>query len=175
MPKFNPLDHPICFSQPLRLAATAEVAHVSFAMTMVDLLRPRTIVELCTTDGILYCAFCQAVRELRLDARCFGICHGQPTDDDSKPDDAHTDWKRAHDDLYAGFSRLLTPLTTDGTDLFDQDSVDLLHLNGNLSYESARDEFAVWLPKLSSKSEPSSGNARNQQTLGRTKTRLSAF
>jgi glycosyltransferase involved in cell wall biosynthesis len=152
MPKFNPLEHPNCFSYPLRLAATAEVAHVSFAMTMVDLLRPRTIVELCTTDGILYCAFCQAVRELKLDARCFGICPGQPTDDDSQPDEAHTEWKKAHDDLYGGFSRLLTPLTTDGTHLFDKDSVDLLHLNGNLSYESARDEFAVWLPKLSGKS-----------------------
>src|SRR6266404_6379863 len=152
MAKFNPLDHPICFSYPLRLAATSEVAHVSFAMTMVDLLRPRTIVEFGTTDGILYCAFCQAVRELRLEARCYGISGDHPAVDDSKPDTAFADWKNAHDDLYAGFYRLLPRLTPEGIDLFDQDSIDLLHLNGNLSYESARDEFAAWRAKLSSKS-----------------------
>src|SRR6266404_5402551 len=152
MAKFNPLDHPICFSYPLRLAATAEVAYVSFAMTVVDLLRPRTIVELGTTEGILYCAFCQAVQELKLEARCYGISGGHPAGADSKPDPAFADWKNEHDDLYAGFSRLLPRLTLDGIDLFDQDSVDLWHLNGNLSYESARDEFAAWLPKLSSKS-----------------------
>src|SRR5260370_732824 len=112
MAKFNPLNHPICFSYPLRLAATTEVAHVSFAMTMVDLLRPRTIVELGTTDGILYCAFCQAVQELRLETRCYGISDGRPGLDDSKPDAAFADWKRVHDDLYASFSRLLPSVTT---------------------------------------------------------------
>jgi glycosyltransferase involved in cell wall biosynthesis len=153
MTKFNPLDHPICFSYPLRLTATAEVAHVSFAMTIVDLLRPRTILELGTRDGVLYCAFCQAVRELKLEARCYGIGKGRlGNGDDAKPEEMFADWKKAHDDLYAGFSRLLPSPATNGTDLFDQGSVDLLHLNGNLSYESARAEFAAWLPKLSSKS-----------------------
>ena len=152
MAKFNPLDHPICFSHPLRLAATAEVAHLSFAMTMVDLQRPRTIVELGTTDGVLYSAFCQAVRELRLDTRCYGIINAHlGNEDGSYPEGALAEWKRAHDDLYAGFSQLLPSLTTGIVD-FDQTSVDLLHLNGGLSYESARDEFAAWLPKLSTKS-----------------------
>src|SRR6266404_1658332 len=153
MAKFNPLDHPICFSYPLRLAAMSEAAHVSFAMTIVDLLRPRTIVELGTTDGILYCAFCQAVRELRLDARCYGVSNGHfETDGNSKPSTSFADWRKAHDDLYTGFSQLLTEATDHPVELFDQDSVDLLHLNGSLSYESARNEFASWLPKLSRKS-----------------------
>jgi glycosyltransferase involved in cell wall biosynthesis len=153
MAKFNPLDYPISFSYPLRLTATAGAAHVSFAMTVVDLLRPRTIVELGTTDGVLYCALCQAVRELRLDALCYGISNVHvESDGDSKPLASFADWRKAHDDLYAGFSQLLTEATDHPVELFDQESVDLLHLNDSLSYESARNEFAAWLPKLSRKS-----------------------
>ncbi len=122
---------------------------MSFAMTLVDLLRPRTIVDLDATDGILYSAFCQAVRELSLETRCYGTSTGHPAGDDSKSKAAFADWKKAHDDLYAGFSRLIPQIITDGTDLFAQDSIDLLHLNGEWSYESARLEFEKWLPKLS--------------------------
>ncbi len=153
MRKFNPLNHPIFFSFPLRLGPAYWAVHVPFAMTLVDLLRPRVIVEVGTSDGVSYCAFCQSVRELRLDARCYGIGNAKlGRGDGAKPEVVFSDWKKAHDDLYAGFSLLLPDLTSDGTDLFDQDSIDLLHLNGNLSYESARAEFAAWLPKLSSKS-----------------------
>jgi glycosyltransferase involved in cell wall biosynthesis len=153
MAKFNPRDYPISFSYPLRLTATAGAAHVSFAMTIVHLLRPRTIVELGTTDGVLYCALCQAVRELGLDALCYSISNGHvESAGDSKPSASFADWREAHDDLYAGFSQVLTEATDHPVELFEQDSVDLLHINGSLSYESARNEFAAWLPKLSSKS-----------------------
>src|ERR1041385_8305127 len=68
---FNPLRHPVCLGQPLRLAATAWASHAPFAMYLVSALGPRVVVELGTFGGVSYCAFCQAVRETGLAARCF--------------------------------------------------------------------------------------------------------
>ena len=70
----NPLDHPICLSAPKRLsAASAWNEHVPFAMLLVDLVRPRVLVELGAHSGVSYCAFCQAAAELRLDTQCHAI------------------------------------------------------------------------------------------------------
>ena len=70
MALFNPFDHPICFSYPLRVASTARerfwMEHFPFAMFLVDVLEPMVFVELGTFSGVSYCAFCQAVKELRI-------------------------------------------------------------------------------------------------------------
>ena len=59
---FNPLDHPIIFASPRRLTPiSAWHEHIPFAMFLVEIIKPRTIVELGTHYGDSYCAFCQAV------------------------------------------------------------------------------------------------------------------
>ena len=48
----NPLDYPIFLSQPLRVIKTNWwLQHVPFAMLLVDLLRPKLLVELGTHTG----------------------------------------------------------------------------------------------------------------------------
>src|SRR2546429_9556458 len=69
----NLLKHPICFTYPARVAMSAWMGHVPFGMHLVDVLRPRVIAELGTHYGVSYCAFCQAVKELALDTRCYAI------------------------------------------------------------------------------------------------------
>ncbi len=44
--KFNPLDHPVCFAQPLRVAPSAWIEHVPFGMLIVDLLGPKVLMDL---------------------------------------------------------------------------------------------------------------------------------
>ncbi|MGB9592400.1 MAG: hypothetical protein ACPL1K_07770, partial [Candidatus Kryptoniota bacterium] len=60
----NPFEHSICFAQPLRIAPSAWTEHIPFAMFLVDILKPKVIVELGTHYGVSYCAFCQAVKTL---------------------------------------------------------------------------------------------------------------
>src|SRR5918999_939994 len=70
---FNPLNHPICLEHPLRLAPSTWIQHVPFGMFLVDALRPGVIVELGTHYGVSYCAFCQAVKHLETETRCFAV------------------------------------------------------------------------------------------------------
>lgn len=148
--KTTPRDHPICFVQPTRLALSAWVEHVPFAMYLIDLLRPASIVELGTRNGVSYCAFCQAVHQLGVPARCVAV--------DSWLGDAHTgaygpsvltELHAHHDPLYGSFSRLLQSTFDEAAMSFPDASVDLLHMDGLHTYDAVRHDFETWLPKLS--------------------------
>lgn len=70
----NPLLHPICLAKAERVSLHAAWReHIPFGMLLIDLLRPRTFVELGTFLGNSYCAFCHAVQTLGTGTRCFAV------------------------------------------------------------------------------------------------------
>lgn len=148
----NLLNYPVCLSQPLRLAHTAWAEHVPFAMFLVDILRPGTIVELGTFSGVSYCAFCQAVAQLGLDCRCYAVDNweGDPQSGFFGPE-VLDDLKQHHDPLYGGFSRLLQSTFDQALSHFADGTIDLLHIDGYHTYESVKHDFDGWLPKMSTR------------------------
>ncbi|CAB4242813.1 protein of unknown function [Methylacidimicrobium sp. AP8] len=71
---FDLLDHPIVFAQPARWSRVAAWhLHVPFAFLLVDLLRPRRVVELGVHYGDSYCAFLPGGRRARAGRRMLGL------------------------------------------------------------------------------------------------------
>jgi GT2 family glycosyltransferase len=150
MKVFNPLQHPLCFAPVNRLAPSTWTGHVPFAMFLTGILKPRVIVELGTYYGTSYCAFCQAVQELKLDARCYAIdtWKGDPQSG-FYGDEVLNDLKSYHDPLYGEFSRLIQSEFDEAVIHFSDQIIDLLHIDGFHTYEEVKKDFAKWLPKMS--------------------------
>jgi len=151
MMTLNLLDHPVVLSTPRRLTGySAWCEHIPFAMFLVGLLRPRTIVELGAHYGDSFCAFCQAVDELGLETACYAV--------DTWRGDEHAgfygpevlaDLRAHHDPLYGDFSRLIHSTFDEACEHFPNGSIDLLHIDGFHSYEAVKHDFETWQPKLS--------------------------
>ncbi len=149
---FNLLDHPVCLSTPQRMVSSTWTQHVPFDMLLIDLLRPQVVVELGVRTGMSYCAFCQAVVELKLDTRCFAVDSWEGNEQTGVHDPAMlADLRAHHDARYAAFSTLIQSTLDDAADQFAAGSIDLLHLGGARANQMTQRELELWLPRMSAR------------------------
>ena len=148
---FNPLAYPICTRTPRHdLHDSSWRGHIPFAMGLMDMVRPRSLVELGTYRGASYRAFCQAIKELRLDTRCFAVdtWHGDPHTGFYGPQ-VLEDLRRHHDAEYALFSELIQETFDHALARFVDDTIDVINIDGFHTYNAVRHDFESWLPKMS--------------------------
>ncbi|MEA2709864.1 MAG: hypothetical protein QOF78_2465 [Phycisphaerales bacterium] len=151
MPEFNPLRYPLALSEMRYFSGeSAWSGHLPLALTIIPMTRPRTFVELGTHYGDSYCAFCQAVAELKLNTRCHAV--------DTWKGDAHTGayvdtiyqrLKSFHDPAYGSFSMLLRMTFDEAAGKCPDNSIDLLHIDGLHTYAAVKHDYETWKPKLS--------------------------
>lgn len=124
--------------------------HIPFAFLLMDLLRPRRLVELGTQKGASYCAFCEGAAAFGTGTSLFAVDHW---DGDHQTGayarDTYDVLRAHHDPLYGGFSTLLRESFDDARPRFADGSIDLLHIDGLHTYEAVRHDFETWLPKVS--------------------------
>ena len=125
------------------------VGHIPFVFWLMKSVRPRRFVELGTHRGNSYCAMCQAVETLRLDAVGTAV--------DTWTGDVHMcreegilqELKDYHDPRYGDFSTLLQATFDEARQYFPEGSIDLLHIDGTHTYDAVRHDFELWRPALS--------------------------
>jgi hypothetical protein len=146
----NPLNHSIAFSYPLRTVDSDWLEHAPFGLFVIDIVRPRMLVELGTHNGVSYCVFCQAVKELASDTRCYAIdtWHGDPQSG-FYGEEVLTRLREHHDPLYGRFSQLVRSTFDEALDHFEDGSIDLLHIDGYHAYDAVKHDWQSWLPKMS--------------------------
>lgn len=150
MKPFRLDDHPVAFLRPRLSFPFAWAGHIPFAYLLIDLLRPRSLVELGTDSGNSYLAFCQAILHLDTETHCTAIDSWQGDVHARKySDDVYLRLKAYHDPLYGNFSHLKRSFFDEAVTDFADASIDLLHIDGLHSYEAVRHDFETWLPKLS--------------------------
>jgi hypothetical protein len=124
--------------------------HVPFAFWLMEMMVPCTVVELGVFRGDSLCAFSQAAAELGHSCEIFGV--------DNWTGDEHVgqygskvyeDLKLYVDTTYPRLTRLIKSDFSDAVDLFEDASIDLLHIDGCHYYDNVKNDFETWLPKVS--------------------------
>ena len=144
---------PASFWLPEHIVESAWLQHAPFAFWLVQALRPSRIVELGTHRGFSYLAFCQAVRRLKLETRCFAVDTWQGDEHAGRySENVLQQLKSYHDPRFSDFSRLVRGRFDEVAKHFDDHSVDLLHIDGRHFYGDVKEDFEIWRPKLSRRS-----------------------
>lgn len=131
--------------------AIAWQEHIPFAMALIQMIKPRVLVELGVHTGDSYLAFCQAVSVSGISTACYGVdtWQGDPHAG-FYGDEVLRELKVFHDPNYSAFSRLIQGTFDDAATHIADGSVDLLHIDGLHTYEAVKHDWEKWHPKVSS-------------------------
>ncbi len=124
--------------------------HAPFAFWLMEIHRPRCLVELGVHSGLSYMAFCQSAKAHGLDTKCHAIDTWKGDQPSSFYGEEVFSAIVAHNrEHYGSFSTLIRSSFDEAVDQFEDGSIDLLHIDGLHRYEAVRHDFETWLPKVS--------------------------
>jgi len=140
---------PMCYSPRYESQITSWHPHRDFAYNLIKEYKPRVIVELGVHYGDSYFTFCQACEELELDTQLFGIDHWQGDEQTGfYEDEVFETVSSYNEEFYPEQSTLLRMDFEEGLQQFEDQTVDLLHIDGSHDYESVKNDFNTWRPKV---------------------------
>lgn len=123
--------------------------HIPFACDLIATGRPTVLVELGTHTGESYFAFCQAIAESGVHCRAFAVDTWQGDKHTGAYDDEIFNEVHAYNNArYSAFSQLIRARFDEAACQFDKESIDLLHIDGEHTYEAVRHDFDCWWPKV---------------------------
>jgi hypothetical protein len=141
----------IIFTEPLfNRQPSAWIEHIPFAFFLTEKLRPKVFVELGTQFGHSYFAFCQAIAELKLPSKAFGVDIWLSYSEDLMNGRNIFEYANLiNSKHFSHFSNLLMMTFDEALHYFNQGEIDLLHIDGMHDYASVKHDFESWLPKMS--------------------------
>lgn len=135
--------------EPRLYGVGAWTPHLHFAYDLVATLRPALLVELGVDRGESYFGFCQAASEHRTGTRCFGVDTWRGDHHAGGYDEATFTQVSEHNHAYyESFSTLLRSDFHEALSRFQDETIDLLHLDGLHTEAAVRHDLESWLPKL---------------------------
>lgn len=125
------------------------MGHAPFAYWLVSELKPSKIVELGTHWGDSFFVFCTAVRDKDISAECFAIDKWEGDDHAGHYDlEVFESVKSIRNREFRDFANLIRSDFNEAVSKFEDQSIDLLHIDGFHSYEAVKNDYETWLPKL---------------------------
>lgn len=113
-------------------------------------MKPKVIVELGCYKGNSLNAFSQSVLEHNLDTKIYGIDMWQGDLHMGEfPEDIFIEVEGFFCRNYPSIVTLKKMSFNDAVNDFEDESIDLLHIDGLHTYEAVREDFETWLPKMS--------------------------
>jgi glycosyltransferase involved in cell wall biosynthesis len=137
------------FSPDLIDAPSAWIGHTPIASLIISSFKPKIFVELGTHWGHSYFAFCQAIVEAQIKAKCYAVDTWEGDEHAGKYTSVYESVFSRNQKNYSGFSQLLRTTFDKAVECFSDGSIDILHIDGFHTYEAVKNDFLTWKSKLS--------------------------
>lgn len=136
---------PTSYWMPAHFVDSAWVTHGAFAAWLIDVLRPRDVVELGTHNGFSCFAFAEAAKRLGHPLTINALDSWEGDDHAGFYDDSiYQSVRSIASRDYPSSVELHRGYFSDTRPRFAAASVDLLHIDGRHGYEDAREDYEQW-------------------------------
>jgi hypothetical protein len=125
------------------------IGHIPFALWLVRSLRPAIVVTQSATESNSYLAFCQAISAFGIEGRAFAVALRSET---RAASGCSLDAAGYPNPSYARFSTVLQLGASELQSRFDDGSIDVLHIDGTSSAQTARQALETLSAALSDRS-----------------------
>jgi predicted O-methyltransferase YrrM len=126
---------------------SAWTGHVPFLFSLLAFVRPKRFVELGTHHGLSFFAACQLVSELHLETTCVAVDHWLgDTQAGIYSEEVFAGFEKHLIENYSGFAEYVRDDFLAASQVFEANSIDLLHIDGFHTYEAVKNDFEAWLP-----------------------------
>jgi len=123
--------------------------HICFGYDLVEALRPQRVVELGAYNGMSFFVFCQSMIENDIDGLCYAVDTWQGDDHTGAYDDTIFNDVRQHARAhYRGITYLMRMLFNEAAGHFEDESIDLLHIDGLHTYDAVKEDFTNWYSRV---------------------------
>ncbi len=140
----------ISSQMPAHLSESAWLEHGPFALWLGESLKPKKFVELGTHNGFSYFTFCESLKLNTSPHEAFAIDTWQGDEHAGFYDnDVFSSVSEINSMFFSSFSTLVRSTFQTAVDYFENDSIDLLHIDGLHTYEAVSNDFNTWICKLS--------------------------
>ena len=125
------------------------IGHIPFALWLVRSLRPAIVVTQSAIDSNSYLALCQAISAFGIECHAFAVTLRS---EDRAASGCNPDAARYPNPSYARFSTVLQLAPSQLQARFDAGSIDVLHIDGTSSQQTARQVLETLSAALSDRS-----------------------
>jgi hypothetical protein len=144
----NPYVNKYSFQRPLYLPESAWHKHSPFAFWLLSKLKPKNIVELGVHNGFSFFLFCEYAQKNKGNTLCYAVDHWIGDEHAGFFDESIYTAFIDQQQNYLEVSKVIKASFDEAVEQFDNESIDLLHIDGRHYYEDVKHDFNTWKAKL---------------------------
>jgi hypothetical protein len=138
----------VSYFLPVVFGQSAWYQHIPFAYWLLEKVKPNSYLEMGVHNGISYFAVCESVRQLGLSTKCVALDHWQGDTQAGIFSDAVFESFSKNNQVYSEFSTYKKNSFEKSMSEIEDNSIDLIHIDGFHSFAAVKNDFELALKKI---------------------------
>ena len=144
----NLFDSKVSYFLPKILGQSAWYQHIPFAYWLLEKIKPNSYLEMGVHNGISYFAVCESIKQQGLSTTCVAIDHWVGDSQAGHFSDSVFENFVSNNEVYSEFSSYKKNSFETAMAEVEDDSIELIHIDGFHSYSAVENDFKLAFKKI---------------------------